>query len=243
MQQKHQRELEAVTMECQEKKLQVQRLQNDLKEFQDSKYSLKGRLEDYEEKIKKMIQEFEAESKRHIKEVNDIHYSYRGFKTKAQELEQRIETYKRDCLKAQAAEKKAQKGTKQMTFRCDELEEKLRYTEQKYHALINRLGASQQDIDHIEEELMFKRGGEYSYGKNLRNSKVSTNEGNKASRGGRYQYQEADDSDDYGFENHEEEKEQEMDLQTIRDEKGDSQSQVQSIIEMRRQGQENRIQN
>lgn len=33
MQQKHQRELEAITLECQEKKLQVQRLQNDLKEF------------------------------------------------------------------------------------------------------------------------------------------------------------------------------------------------------------------
>ena len=48
---------------------------------------MKGRLEDYEEKIKKMIQEFEDESKRHIKEVNDIHYQYRGFKTKAQELE------------------------------------------------------------------------------------------------------------------------------------------------------------
>jgi adenylate kinase family enzyme len=52
---KHQRELEAVNLECQEKKLQVQRLQNELKESQDNKYSMKNRLEDYEEKIKKMI--------------------------------------------------------------------------------------------------------------------------------------------------------------------------------------------
>lgn len=130
-------------MECQEKKLFVQRLQNDLKEFQDNKYSMKGRLEDYEEKIKKMIQEFEDESKKHIKEVNDIHFQYRGFKTKAQELDQRIETYKKDVLKAQQGEKKSQKASKNLTFKCDEFEEKLKYMEQKYHALIKRMGASQ----------------------------------------------------------------------------------------------------
>lgn len=71
---KHQREIEAISLESQEKKLLVQRLQNELKEFQDNKYSMKGRLEDYEDKIKRMIKEFEEESKRHIKEVNDIHY-------------------------------------------------------------------------------------------------------------------------------------------------------------------------
>ena len=117
---------------------------------------MKDRLEDYEEKIKKLIKEFEDESKRHIKEVNDIHYQYRGFKTKSQELEQRINSYQKEAQKSQQMERKANKNVKELTFQCDEMEEKLKYMEQKYHALIKRMGASQQDIDHIEEEIMFK---------------------------------------------------------------------------------------
>jgi hypothetical protein len=44
----------------------------------------------------------------------------------------------------------------QITFDNDELEEKQMYLEQKYHALIKRMGASQEDIDGIEEEIMLK---------------------------------------------------------------------------------------
>lgn len=44
----------------------------------------------------------------------------------------------------------------QITFDNDELEEKLKYLEQKYHALIERMGASQEDIDYIEEKIMIK---------------------------------------------------------------------------------------
>ena len=44
----------------------------------------------------------------------------------------------------------------QITFENDELEEKYMYLEQKYHALIKRMGASQEDIDAIEEEIMLK---------------------------------------------------------------------------------------
>jgi chromosome segregation ATPase len=150
--------------------MMVQRLQNELKEGQDNKHSLKSRLEDYEDKIKKMIREFEEESKRHIKEVNDVHFQYRGYKTKAQELDQRIEQFKKEAQRAAASERKAVKSAKQLTFQCDELDEKLMYMEQKYHALIKRMGASQQDIDRIEEEIMFKnpasdpsKKGSYSY--------------------------------------------------------------------------------
>ena len=46
-----------------------------------------------------------------------------------------------------------------VTFDNDELEEKNRYLEQKYHALIERLGASQEDIDLFEEEIMMKNDG------------------------------------------------------------------------------------
>ena len=34
------------------------------------------------------------------------------------------------------------------------MEEKLRYIELKYHALIKRMGVSQEDIDIIEEEIL-----------------------------------------------------------------------------------------
>ena len=51
---------------------------------------MKRRTDEYEDKIKKLIKEFEVESKKHIKEVQDIHLHYRGFKTKALDLDQRI---------------------------------------------------------------------------------------------------------------------------------------------------------
>lgn len=41
-----------------------------------------------------------------------------------------------------------------MTFANDEAEERCDYLESKYHALVRRMGASQEDIDAIEEELM-----------------------------------------------------------------------------------------
>ena len=44
---------------------------------------MKERLEEYEDKIKKLIKEFEDESKKHIKEVNEIHEHYRSYKSKA----------------------------------------------------------------------------------------------------------------------------------------------------------------
>lgn len=51
---------------------------------------MKRRTDEYENKIKNLIREFEIESKKHIKEVQDIHLSYRGFKTKALDLDAKI---------------------------------------------------------------------------------------------------------------------------------------------------------
>lgn len=42
----------------------------------------------------------------------------------------------------------------QATFTQDELDEKCKYLEQKYHALVKRMGASQEDIDMVDEEIM-----------------------------------------------------------------------------------------
>ena len=55
-----------------------------------------------------------------------------------------------------AGERSARELADTYIFDNDELEEKHRYMEQKYHSLIKRMGASQDDIDAIEEEIMMK---------------------------------------------------------------------------------------
>ena len=101
MQQRHRQEVENLSHELQEKRLTLQRFQNDLAEGSEQKLMLKNRLDEYEDKIKTLIKEFEDESKRHIGEMSDTHEQYRGYKTKAQELEQRIEKYKQEAQGAQ----------------------------------------------------------------------------------------------------------------------------------------------
>lgn len=51
---------------------------------------MKKQLDEYEGKIKKMIVEFEEASKKHIKELNEVHEHYRGYKSSSLDLEQRI---------------------------------------------------------------------------------------------------------------------------------------------------------
>jgi chromosome segregation ATPase len=123
-----------------------------------------------------------------MKEVSEIHASYMVYKARAQELEQRIDQHRKDAEKATTAERNAKKDVKKMTFAQDEICEKLKYLEAKYHALVKRMGARQQDIDHIEEEIMFrnpnskkesfKRSAQDSYNYN-RKSRVSGPEANK----------------------------------------------------------------
>ena len=97
------------------------------------------------------------------------------------------------------------------------------YLEQKYHALIKRMGASQEDIDGIEEEIMLKndptgthksngglpsqkrtfgrRRGSSAY--NNRQSRVSGPGANQISnkvRGGHKMADHSDNADEYGEE-------------------------------------------
>lgn len=51
---------------------------------------MKKQLDEYETKIKKLILEFEEASKKHIRELNEVHEHYRGYKSSTIELEQRI---------------------------------------------------------------------------------------------------------------------------------------------------------
>lgn len=109
LQKKHQRDMESLNLEVQDKKLQVQRQQSQISDLQDVKNQVKQQNEEYEDKIKTLIKEFEDESKKHIKEVNEIHEHYRTYKTRAKELEQRIDQYKSDCQMAQKSERLAKK--------------------------------------------------------------------------------------------------------------------------------------
>ena len=91
LQKKHQRDIETLTLDIENRKIQMgremQRLQAEANENNEAKVSLKQRVEECEDKIKELIKEFEVESKRHIKETNEIHEHYRVFQTRAQELE------------------------------------------------------------------------------------------------------------------------------------------------------------
>ncbi|CDW88229.1 UNKNOWN [Stylonychia lemnae] len=55
---------------------------------------MKRQLGEYESKIKKLIIEFEGNSKKHNKELNKLHEQYIGNKTNEMVLKQRIKQYK-----------------------------------------------------------------------------------------------------------------------------------------------------
>jgi len=48
---------------------------------------MKKQIEEYEQKIRGLIKEFEEESKKHIREINDLHENYRGYKSSSAEFE------------------------------------------------------------------------------------------------------------------------------------------------------------
>lgn len=97
----------------------------------------------------------------------------------------------------------------------DEMDEKIKYIEQKYHALVKRMGASQEDIDMIEEEIMLrnptsrhsKKGnsGAYSYdykrgnkrgGSSIYVNRKSRVSGPEANRGNKIDQASEDEYDD-----------------------------------------------
>lgn len=65
--------------------------------------------------------EFEVESKKHIRELNEVHEQYRGYKSTSIELEQRISQYKGDAQKALDAERGSKKELHKLRLENDEL--------------------------------------------------------------------------------------------------------------------------
>lgn len=83
---------------------------------------------------------------------------------------------------AQKGERLANKELVQITFDNDEFEEKFKYLEQKYHALIERMGASQEDIDFIDEKIMIKNESRANNGKGGRRRGTVQSYGARKSR-------------------------------------------------------------
>lgn len=73
-------------MEIDSKKMECIRTQSNITELQTQKSSMKKQIEEYENKIKKLIGELETTSKNHITKVNEIHEHYMGFKSESAEL-------------------------------------------------------------------------------------------------------------------------------------------------------------
>ena len=58
--------------------------------------------------------------------------------------------YKADWEKATQAERLSKKEVLRLTFQNDELTERHKYMERKYLQLVQRVGASQEDLDAVE---------------------------------------------------------------------------------------------
>ena len=64
--------------ELDEKKNSWGRQSAEIKELSSQKNTLKAQVEEYELKIKTLIGDYERESKRYIKDIQEIHEHYRG---------------------------------------------------------------------------------------------------------------------------------------------------------------------
>jgi len=151
---KHKRDKEQLEGELEEKRHLVKRYENEFREVSSSKVGMKKQLEEYESKIKQLLREIEEKSKKHIREIAELHDQYLPYKNSAIELESRIKHYKNDYDKSVKSEREARKELVRVNLENDELKEKVRYIEGKYNNLIRRLGASQEEIEAVEEELM-----------------------------------------------------------------------------------------
>jgi len=108
------------------------------------------REDEYEAKIKNLWGDQEKKSKSYQKDIQAIHENYRGITSTAAEMEARLSMYKNDWEKATQAERTARQEVLKMTFQNDELTERHKYMERKYLQLVQRVGASAEDLEAVE---------------------------------------------------------------------------------------------
>ena len=108
------------------------------------------REDEYEAKIKNLWGDQEKKSKSYQKDIQAIHENYRGITSTAAEMEARLSMYKNDWEKATQAERTARQEVLKLTFQNDELTERHKYMERKYLQLVQRVGASAEDLEAVE---------------------------------------------------------------------------------------------
>jgi hypothetical protein len=73
--------------DLQDHKQLLKKYELEFKETASQKQAMKKQVDEYEMKIKRLIIEFEEESKKHIRELNEVHEQCRLHKGQALELE------------------------------------------------------------------------------------------------------------------------------------------------------------
>lgn len=141
-------------VDMEERRQYIKKLENEFRDFGNQKALMKKQLDEYEMKIKKLIIEFEEESKKHIRELNDVHEQYRGYKSASLEMEQRVMHYNQEAQKAMNQERESKRDAHRLRLENDELREKARFLEERYNMLIERLengGATEEEIQALEQ--------------------------------------------------------------------------------------------
>lgn len=85
-----------------------------------------------------------------MKDNNELHEHYMGFKSTAAEMKSKINIYKSDQENAIKGEREAKKDVLRLTYLNDELSEKVLFLERKFNSLVSRVGASKEDLEAIE---------------------------------------------------------------------------------------------
>lgn len=122
----------------------------DVAEINSQKQSLKSQVDEYEQKIKSLILDLEAQSKKHIKSTNELNEQYMNFKSSAAEMKSKISIYKSDQEAAIQGEREAKKEVLRLTFLNDEFLEKIHYLESKFQSLAKHVNASKEDLEAVE---------------------------------------------------------------------------------------------
>jgi SMC interacting uncharacterized protein involved in chromosome segregation len=89
--QRFKREREQMEGELEERRAQAKKAEGEMRDMIGQKMVMKKQIDEYEGKVKSLILEFEEQSKKHIRELNEVHEQYRGYKSSSIELEGRIQ--------------------------------------------------------------------------------------------------------------------------------------------------------
>lgn len=144
------KEKESLEAELQEKRHLTQRQTAEIKDLNSKISNFRVREDEYEAKIKNLWSDQEKKSKSYQKDIQSIHENYRGVTSTAAEMEARLSMYKSDWEKANQAERTARQEVLKLTFQNDELSERHKYMERKYMQLVQRVGASPEDLEAVE---------------------------------------------------------------------------------------------